>query len=113
MHVSTYRLESLLDLRVQSTTLQCNDLGGRIGIMGNGRATLRAEDAVDSLAGGTLASPALGGAVDGQLGLGDDGNQSWLRVSNCGITTQTEMERDVYSRLSHSGVGSRRSGRSQ
>lgn len=72
----TYRLEGLLDLSVQSTSLQSNDLGSRIGVVGNGRATLGAEDAVDRVAGATLASPALGGAVDGQLGLGDDGDQS-------------------------------------
>lgn len=65
VHDSTYRLESLLDLRVQSTRLQRNDLGGRIRVMGNGRATLGAEDAVNGVAGAALASPALGGAVDG------------------------------------------------
>jgi hypothetical protein len=42
----------------------------------NGGATLGAEDAVDGMTGTALTSPALGGAVDGQLILGDDGDQS-------------------------------------
>lgn len=76
LRIDTYRLESLLDLRIQSTRLQSNDLGGRIGVVSNGRATLGAEDTVDGVTGAALTSPALGGALDGQLILGDDGDQS-------------------------------------
>lgn len=45
--------------------------------MGDGAAALGAEDAVDGLAGGALARPGLGGAVDGELVLGDDGDEGW------------------------------------
>lgn len=51
--------------------------------MGDRGATLRAEDAVDGVAGGTLASPALSRAVDGQLVLGDDSDESYNKVNNC------------------------------
>lgn len=44
--------------------------------MVDGRAALAAEDTVDGLARGTDASPALGGARDGQLVLGDDSDES-------------------------------------
>lgn len=72
----TYGLQSLLDLSVEGTGLDSDDLGGGIGVVGDRRATLGAEDAVDSVAGRTLTSPALGGAIDGQLVLGHDGNES-------------------------------------
>ena len=74
---ATYGLQSLLNLRVQGTGLEGDDLGRGIGVVGDRRATLGAEDAVDGVAGGALASPALGGAVDGQLVLGDDRNQGY------------------------------------
>lgn len=45
----TYRLQSLLDLCVQGTSLDGNDLRSSIRIVGNRRATLRTEDTVDSL----------------------------------------------------------------
>lgn len=77
---NTYRLESLLDLSIQSTSLQSDDLGSRIGVVGNGRATLGAEDAVDGVTGAALASPALGGAVDGQLVLGDNSDQGYYSL---------------------------------
>lgn len=51
--------------------------------MGNRGATLRAEDTVDSEAGGTLASPALGRTVNGQLVLGDDSDESYNKVNIC------------------------------
>lgn len=51
--------------------------------MGDRGATLRAEDAVDGEAGGTLASPALGRTVDGQLVLWDDSDESYNQVNNC------------------------------
>lgn len=44
--------------------------------MGNGRAALGAENAVDSLAGRALAGKGLGGSRDGQLVLGDNDDQS-------------------------------------
>lgn len=72
----TYRLQGLLNLSVQGTGLDSNDLGGGIGVVGNGRATLGAEEAVDSVAGRSLTRPFLDGTVDGQLVLGDDGDQS-------------------------------------
>lgn len=72
----TYGLQGLLDLRVQSAGLQSDNLRSRIGVVGNGRATLGAEDTVDGVARATLARPGLGGAGDGQSGLGDDGDES-------------------------------------
>lgn len=47
--------------------------------MGNGRAALRAEDPVNLVTGSTRASVALGGSLDGQLVLGDDGDEGWER----------------------------------
>lgn len=71
----TYRLQGLLDLSVQGSGLDGNDLGGGIGVVGNGGATLGAEDAVDGVAGRALTGPALGRSVDGQLVLGENGDQ--------------------------------------
>lgn len=90
----TYRLQGLLDLSVQSTGLQSDNLRGRIGVVGNGRATLGAEDAVDGVARATLARPGLGGAGDGQSGLGNDGDESLSGVSHCTLGTQV-LERTV------------------
>lgn len=45
--------------------------------MGNGAAAFGAEDAVDVLARRALAGPGLGGALDGELVLGDDGYEGW------------------------------------
>lgn len=87
---STYRLEVLLDLVVQSTSLQSDDLRGRIGVVGNRRATLRAEDTVNSIAGRALPRPGLGGTVDGQRVLGDNDDQSYTDVSNWIVTTTGE-----------------------
>lgn len=69
-------LQRLLDIGRESTGLQGDDLRSGIGIVGDGGATLRAEDAVDGVAGATLTSPALGGAVEGQLILGDNSDES-------------------------------------
>jgi hypothetical protein len=69
------RLEVLLNLRVEGTGLQGNDLGGGIGVVGYGRAAVGAEEAPDGLAGGALALPLLEGAVDGELVLGDNGDE--------------------------------------
>lgn len=85
---ATHRLQCLLDLGVEGSALQSNDLWGRIGVVGNRRATLRAEDTVDGLAGRALSSPALGGTVDGKLVLWNDDNEGfsesarrWERVA--------------------------------
>lgn len=86
----TYRLQVLLDLGVQSTSLQSDDLGGSIGVVSNGGATLRAEDAVDGMARRALARPGLGGTVDGQSGLGDDGDQSYW-MSAIGLCVAWKM----------------------
>ena len=45
--------------------------------MRNGRAALGAEEAVDVLAGGALGGVLLDGTVDGELILGDDGDEGW------------------------------------
>lgn len=74
--VGTHRLQVLLQLRVQSTALECNDLGSGIWVVGNWRAALRAEEAVDGFARGSLARPLLDRAIDRELVLGDDANQS-------------------------------------
>jgi hypothetical protein len=73
----TYRLQVLLDLGVESTGLQSDDRGSSLGVVGDGRATLGAEDAVDGLSGAAIAGVGLGGTGDSQRVLGDDGDQSW------------------------------------
>lgn len=50
--------------------------------MSNGGTTLRAEDAVNSMAGRALASPALDGAGDIQLFLGDNSDERYDKVNN-------------------------------
>lgn len=69
------RLESLLDLRVQRTGLDSDDLRRGVGVVGDGRAAFRAEDSVDILARGALARPRLGGTAELQLVFWDDGNE--------------------------------------
>jgi hypothetical protein len=44
--------------------------------MGDRRAAVGAEQTVDGLARGASASPLLDGTVDGELGLGDNGDKS-------------------------------------
>lgn len=92
----THRLQVLLDFRVQSTSLQSDDLRGRIGVVGDGRAALGAEDAVDGMARRALAGPGLGGTVDGQSGLRDDGDESYpmLAIELCVCLVQ-DGERTV------------------
>jgi hypothetical protein len=70
-------LEGLLDLGGEGTSLQSDDLGSGIGVVSDGRATVGAEEAVHVIAGATLASPLLDGAVDGQLILENDGDQGY------------------------------------
>lgn len=74
----THRLEVLLDLGIESTGLQSDDLRGGIRVVGDGRTALGAEESVDSVAGGALgAGVGLDGAVDGELVLLDNSNESW------------------------------------
>jgi hypothetical protein len=67
----THGLQLLLVLAAEGTALEGNDRGRGVGVVGNGRAALGAEDAVDVLARGALAGVALGVAGDGELVLGD------------------------------------------
>lgn len=78
----TYRLQILLDLAVEGTSLEGDDFRGGIGIVGNGASTLGAEQPPDGVAGGTLALPLLHGAIDGELVLGDDGDESCRGISD-------------------------------
>lgn len=71
----THGLEVLLELGVKGTTLERNDLRGGVRVVGDGRAALGAEEAVDGVAGGAHAGPLLHGAVDGELILGNDDDQ--------------------------------------
>lgn len=72
---TSHRLQGLLDLRVQGPRLDGDNLRRRIRVVGNGRVTLGAEDAVDGLARAADAGPALGRPVQGELVLGDDSDE--------------------------------------
>lgn len=74
-----HRLERLLDIAVQRASLDGNDFRGRIGVMGNGRAALRTEDTVDSMARRAVAGVLFGRAINSQLGLGNDGNKGFYQ----------------------------------
>lgn len=50
-------LERLLDVRVQRAGLDGDDLGRRVGVVGDRRAAFRAKDSVNILARGALARP--------------------------------------------------------
>lgn len=71
----TYRLQVLLLLPVERPGLDGDDLGRRVRVVCNGRAALAAEDAVDGVARGAGAGPALGWARDGHLVLLEDGDE--------------------------------------
>lgn len=73
----TNRLQVLLDLGVEGTGLERNNLRGSIGVVGNGRAALGAEESVDGVSRSGRAGPLLDGAVDGEGGFGDDGDEGW------------------------------------
>jgi len=47
----THRLEVLLDLGVEGTSLQGDDLRSGIGVVGDGRTALATEETVDDVAG--------------------------------------------------------------
>lgn len=79
MGESTNRLQGLLDLGVESTALEGNDLGSTIGVVGDGRSALGAEESVDGVSRGGGAGPLLDGTVDGERGLGDDDDESCSR----------------------------------
>jgi hypothetical protein len=70
----THRLQRLLDLHVQSASLQ----GGNrraLGLVRDGRAALGAENAPHGVARVGLAGPTLDGAVDGELVLEHDADE--------------------------------------
>lgn len=70
------RLEVLLDLGIKSTSLQSDDLRGGIGVVGDGRTALGAEETVDNVARRALgAGVGLDRAVDGELVLLDNSNE--------------------------------------
>lgn len=74
----THRLEVLLQLSLESTGLEGDDLGRGIGVVGDGGAALGAEETVDNLSGGALgAGVGLDGAVDGELVLENDSDKGW------------------------------------
>ena len=73
----THGLEGLALLGLEGTGLDGNDFGSGIRVVGNGRAALGAEEAVDVVARGTLARVFLDGALDGELVLGDDGDEGF------------------------------------
>lgn len=76
------RLEVLLQLSLESTSLEGDDLGGGIGVVGDGGATLGAEETVDDLSGGALgAGVGLDGAVDGELVLENDSDEGVGRTA--------------------------------
>jgi hypothetical protein len=69
------RLQVLLDFRVERTGLDGNDLGCRVGVVGNGAAAVTAEPAPDAVAAAAFAFPLLQGALDGELVLGNDSDE--------------------------------------
>lgn len=71
----THRLEVLLNLRIQGAGLEGDDVRGALRVVGDGAAALGAEDAVDGLARGSDAGPRFGRSLDGELVLGDDGDE--------------------------------------
>lgn len=75
-------LEVLPNLAIEAASLDSDDLGGGVRIVRDGAAALRAEDAVHVFAAAALAAVGLGRAADGQLGLGDDGDE---RVGRAGL----------------------------
>lgn len=75
---STHRLQCLFNFSVECTSLEGDDRRGGIRVMGNGRATFRAEKTVDVLTRASFARVLLDRAVDGQYILGDDGDEGCI-----------------------------------
>lgn len=71
------RLQVLLDLGVERAGLDGDDLGGRVGVVGDGAAAVAAEPAPDAVAAAAFALPLLQGTVDGELILGNDCDEGW------------------------------------
>lgn len=75
-------LESLLQLSLKGASLEGDDLGGGVGIVGNGRTALGAEETVDNLARGALGSGVgLDWAIESELVLGDYSDQGVGRAA--------------------------------
>lgn len=74
----SHRLEVLLDLGIEGATLDGDDLGCGLGIVGDWRAALGAEESPDGLARAARALVLLDGAVDGQLVLRDNADEGCL-----------------------------------
>lgn len=72
---ATYGLQGLFDLGVESTGLEGDNRGRGLGVMGDGRTALAAEDTVDGEAGRAIAGVGLGRTVQLQKVLGDDGDE--------------------------------------
>lgn len=75
--IATYGLQGLLDLSIQGTGLERDDLWSGIGVVGDRRATIGAEEAVDSFARRADTRPFLNGAVDSQLVLKDHSDKGY------------------------------------
>ena len=75
--MQTHRLQGLLDVRIESATLDRNDLLGGIGVVGDGGAALGAEQAMHVFARAAGLCVALDGAGEVHLVLGDDADQRY------------------------------------
>jgi len=69
------RLQLLLDRRIESACLHGDDFRRCVGVVRDWAAAFRAEDSVHSFAGAAQAGVALGGALEGELVFGDDGDE--------------------------------------
>lgn len=74
------RLQVLLDFRVERTGLDGDDLGGRVGVVGDGAAAVAAEPAPNAVAAAAFAFPLLQRALDGEFVLGDNGDEGVCRA---------------------------------
>ncbi len=71
------RLQALLDIGGEAAGLERDNFWRRIGVVGNGRATVAAEDSVHRLTGRAGSSVRLGRAGDGYFGFGNDGDERY------------------------------------
>lgn len=76
----TYRLQGLLDLVIQCSSLDGNDFGGDVRVVSDGRTAFGAKDAMDGMAGGALTSPGFGGAGKSECFFGDDCYQCFMML---------------------------------